>query len=62
MEDIGTNLNSTTIDLSLVSQVHETSIGFVDVLLLDKRFPLSKPMKIAKGVYILSNVRRLCVT
>ena len=40
MEDIGTNINSPTLIFSLVSQGHETSIGFVYVLLPDKRFSI----------------------
>ena len=41
MEDIGTNINSPTLFFfTLVSQGHETSIGFVDVLLPDKRFSI----------------------
>ena len=40
MEDIGTNIDSTALFFSLMSQGHETSIGFFYVLLLDKRFPI----------------------
>ena len=40
MEDIGTNLNSTTTNFVLLSQGHENSIGFVDVLLPHKWFSI----------------------
>ena len=40
MEDIGTNMNSTTLNFVFGSRGHETSIGFVDVLLPDKRFSI----------------------
>ena len=40
MEDIGTNINSPALIFFFLSQGHETSIGFVDVLLPDKRFSI----------------------
>ena len=55
MEDIGTNITSTTINFVVGVPGHETSIGFVDVLLPDKRFSITT--KIVEEAYILSNMR-----
>ena len=61
MEDIGTNINSPTLMFSLVSQGHETSIAFVDVLLPDKRFSIIYTHEDSQGgIYFVKYALIMC--
>ena len=61
MEDIGTNLKSTTTNFVLVSQGHETSIGFVDILLPDNRFSIiSTHEDSQRGIYFVKYALLMC--
>ena len=53
MEDIGTNINQLHYILHLVSQGHEASIGFVDVLLPDKQFSIILTHEEQGGIYVV---------